>query len=57
MPFPLLWVSLLRVFNPIPSLLQPPLQKCKAIKLLGCFDRSEPAGVLLMEEQGLQVGL
>lgn len=52
MPFPLLWVDYLGVFNPMLSLLQSPLQKCKAIKLLGCFSGSEPAGVLLMEEQG-----
>lgn len=52
MPFPLLWVSYLGVFNPMPFLLQPPLQKCKAIKLLGCFAGNEPARILLMEEQG-----
>lgn len=57
MPFPLLWVGYLGVFNPMLSLLQPPLLKCKAIKLLGCFAGRESAGVMLMEKQGWQAGL
>lgn len=57
MPFPLLWMGYVGVFNPTPSLLQPPLLKCKAVKLLGCFAGSESAGVMLMEKQGWHAGL
>lgn len=57
MPFPLLWMGYVGVFNPTPSLLQPSLLKCKAVKLLGCFAGSESAGVMLMEKQGWHAGL